>query len=299
VTATALDTLDARATTKVASRAQTGSDSRTRFFNALCGTVAVLFALIWLVPLLWAVVTSLRPESEITTHPSSWWTGHWTFDGYRQVIDSSDILVWYMNSFITAALSALLSVVTCSMAGFALARTRFAGRRIVLGLLLAGLVIPPQVLIIPMFQEFTALHLTNTYWSLILPTIPNVIAVFVFMTFFRGIPTSLAEAARCDGASWFRLYRSVYLPLSRPAISAVAILTFVWTWNNFLWPLLVLSSTKTMTIPVGLASVASGYGAHYAEVMASAVLGALPLFAVFVLFQRQIIEGVTSTGLKG
>ena len=273
--------------------------SRTRFFNALCGTVVVLFALIWLVPIAWAVVTSLRPEGEITTNPSSWWTAHWTLDGYRQVINSSDMLVWYMNSFITSALSAALSVVTCSMAGFALARTRFAGRRVVLALLLAGLVIPPQVLIIPMFQEFTALHLTNTYWSLILPTAPNVVAVFVFMTFFRGIPASLSEAARIDGASWFRLYRSVYLPLSKPAISAVAILTFVWTWNNFLWPLLVLSSTKTMTIPVGLASVASGYGAHYAEVMASAVLGALPLFAVFVLFQRQIVEGVTSTGLKG
>jgi multiple sugar transport system permease protein len=278
---------------------RTGVHGRTRFFNALCGTVVVLFALIWLVPIAWAVVTSLRPEGEITTNPASWWTAHWTLDGYRQVINSSDMLVWYMNSFITSAVSAFLSVLTCSMAGFALARTRFAGRRLILGMLLAGLVIPPQVLIVPMFQEFTAMHLTNTYWSLILPTAPNVVAVFVFMTFFRGIPASLGEAARIDGASWFRLYRSVYLPLSRPAISAVAIVTFVWTWNNFLWPLLVLSSTKTMTIPVGLASVASGYGAHYAEVMASAVLGALPLFAVFLLFQRHIIEGVTSSGLKG
>lgn len=273
-------------------------DLRHRSFTALCVTVVVLLSVIWLLPLIWALVTSLRPEAEITTHPTSWWTGHWTFAGYRQVLGSSDILVWYMNSFITSALSAVLSVVTCSMAGFALARTRFAGRRVIIALLLAGLVIPPQVLIIPMFQEFTAIHLTNTYWSLILPTAPNVVAVFVFMTFFRGIPDSLAEAARIDGASWFRLYRSVYMPLSKPAISAVAILTFVWTWNNFLWPLLVLSSTKTMTIPVGLASVASDYGAHYAEVMASAVLGALPLFAVFVLFQRHIIEGVTSTGLK-
>jgi multiple sugar transport system permease protein len=275
------------------------TEQRSRAFNALCSTVVLLLALIWLVPLLWALVTSLRPEGEITTHPTSWWTAHWTLDGYRELIHSSDILVWYMNSFITAAVSALFTVVTCSMAGFALARTRFTGRRVVLGLLLAGLVIPPQVLILPMFQEFTALHLTNTYWALILPTIPNVVAVFVFMTFFSGIPTELHDAARADGASWMRIYTSIYMPLSRPAISAIAILTFVWTWNSFLWPLLVLSSTKTMTIPVGLASVASGYGAHYAEVMASAVLGALPLLAAFVLFQRQIVEGVASTGLKG
>jgi multiple sugar transport system permease protein len=275
------------------------ADRRSVAFNALCSTVVLLFALIWLVPLLWALVTSLRPEGEITTNPTSWWTAHWTLDGYRQLIKSSDILVWYMNSFITASLSALFAVIACSMAGFALARTRFAGRRLILGLLLAGLVIPPQVLILPMFQEFTALHLTNTYWALILPTIPNVVAVFVFMTFFSAIPVELQDAARVDGAGWFRIYRSIYMPLSRPAISAIAILTFVWTWNSFLWPLLVLSSTKTMTIPVGLASVASGYGAHYGEVMASAVLGALPLLAAFVLFQRQIVEGVASTGIKG
>lgn len=274
-------------------------DRRSQAYRALVSTVLVLLALIWLVPLAWALITSIRPEGEITTNPTSWWTAHWTLQGYREVIHSSQILTWYLNSFITAGVSALASVVFCSMAGFALARTQFLGRRIVLALLLAGLVIPPQVLIIPMFQEFSGLHLTNTYWSLILPTIPNAVAVFVFMTFFQGIPADLAEAARVDGANWWRIYRNIYLPLSRPAISAVAILTFVWTWNNFLWPLLVLTSTRTMTIPVGLASVVSGYGTHYAEVMASAVLGALPLLAVFVLFQRNIVEGVTSTGLKG
>ena len=274
-------------------------DWRTRSFNTLCIVVVVLLALIWLVPLAWALVTSLRPEAEITTNPTSWWTSHWTLQGYRDLIHQSSILTWYMNSFITATVSAALTVLTCSMAGFALARTRFLGRRVILALLFAGLVIPPQVLILPMFNEFAALRLTNTYWALILPTIPNVVSVFVFMTFFPNIPTELSDAARVDGAGWWKVYRTVYLPLSRPAVSAIAILTFVWTWNSFLWPLLVLSSTKTMTIPVGLASVVSGYGAHYAEVMASAVLGALPLLAVFVLFQRQIVEGVASTGIKG
>ncbi len=272
---------------------------RATAFKALCVTVTVLFAIIWLIPLAWAVDTSLRPEAEITTHPVSWWSHHWTLAGYRQVIDSSDILTWYMNSFITAALSAALSVLVCSMAGFALARTRFFGRRATYGLLLAGLLVPSQVLMIPMFQEFSSLHLTNTYWALILPTIPAPIAVFIFASFFAGIPNELNDAARVDGASWLRLYWQVFMPLSRPAVSAVAIFTFVWTWNSFLWPLLVLSSTKTMTIPVGLASVASAYGQHYAEVMASAVLGALPLLAVFVLFQRRIVEGVASTGIKG
>jgi len=270
-----------------------------RAFTTLCTVVLVLFALIWLIPLLWSVDLSLRPDGEITSHPGTWWTSHPTLDAYRSVFDSTDMLTWYMNSFLTAALSALFAVVCCSMAGFALARTRFAGRRVVLGLLTIGLLVPPQALMVPMFQEFASVGLTNTYWALILPSVAVPVAVFVFMSFFGGIPAELGDAARVDGAGWFRVYSRIYMPLSRPAVSAVAIFTFVWTWNSFLWPLLVLSSTRTMTIPVGLASLTSTYGARYAEMMASAVLGALPLFAVFVLFQRRIVEGMASTGLKG
>ena len=277
----------------------TSIDSGSRAFNALCSTVVLLLALIWLVPLAWALVTSLRPEGEITTNPTSWWTAHWTLDAYRGLIKSSDILVWYMNSFITATLSALFSVIFCSMCGFALARTRFPGRRADHGAAARRSGHPVAGADHPHVPGVHFLHLTNTYWALILPTIPNVVAVFVFMTFFSNIPAELHDAARVDGASWFTVYRSIYMPLSRPAIAAIAILTFVWTWNSFLWPLLVLSSTKTMTIPVGLASVVSGYGAHQGEVMASAVLGALPLLALFVIFQRQIVEGVASTGIKG
>ena len=166
----------------------------------------MLFALIWLLPLLWAVDLSLRPDGEITTNPTSWFTAHPTLAAYRYVFDSTDILTWYMNSFLTAGLSALFAVVCCSMAGFALARTRFAGRRAVLGLLLIGLLVPPQVLMVPMFQEFASIGLTNTYWALILPSVAVPVAVFVFMSFFGGIPAELSDAARVDGASWFRVY---------------------------------------------------------------------------------------------
>ncbi len=273
--------------------------SSGRTFRTLCAVVLVLFAVIWLIPLLWTVDLSFRPDGEITLDPTTWWTSHPTLAAYRSVIGSTDILTWYMNSFLTAAISALFAVVCCSMAGFALARTRFAGRRIMIGLLLIGLLVPPQALMVPMFQEFASIGLTNTYWALILPSVAVPVAVFVFLSFFAGIPAELGDAARVDGANWFRVYSTIYMPLSRPAVSAVAIFVFVWTWNSLLWPLLVLSSTRTMTIPVGLASLTSTYGARYAEIMASAVLGALPLLAVFVLFQRRIVEGMASTGLKG
>jgi multiple sugar transport system permease protein len=272
--------------------------SNSRTFGILSIVVLTLFAILWLVPLVWAFVTSVRPDGEITTRPTSWWSSHWTLAAYHNVIGSTDIGWWYLNSFIISTLTVILTVVAASMLGFALSRTRFRGRAAIGALVLAGLMIPQQVLILPQFEEFRVTGLLNTYWAIIFPAVAAPVAVFVFMAFFGNIPDPLIEAARIDGASWWKVYSRICLPLCRPAIAAVSIFTFVSTWNNLLWPLLVLSNTKQMTIPVGLATVAGGYGIQYAEVMASAVLGLLPLLAVFLLFQRQIVQGIASTGIK-
>jgi multiple sugar transport system permease protein len=274
------------------------ADWRVRYFNWFCTSVLIVFAAVWIIPLLWAIVTSLRPDAEIATNPTSWWSNHWTLHAYQTVIGVGNVGTWYLNSLIVSALSATLAVLVCSMAGFALSQTRFRGRGLVFGLVAAGLFIPSQVLILPLFQEFNSMHLLNTYWGLILPAVPAPIAVLIFSSFFNGIPAELADSAHVDGASWVRIYWKIYMPLCRPAISAVAIFTFVWSWNSFLWPLLVMTNPRTMTIPVGLSQVSSAYGIQYAEIMASAVLGALPLLVVFLLFQRRIVEGVATTGIK-
>ena len=215
------------------------------------------------------------------------------------MLQQGDILHWYATSFITSTLTAVFTVLTASMAGFALSRLRFRRKQMAFWLILAGLMIPGQVLIVPLFREFNSIHLLNSYWAVILPQVPTAIAVFVFKQFFDGLPRDLEDAARVDGASSWRVYREIVMPLSRPAVSAVAIFTFVWSWNNLLWPLLVLSNPDLMTIPVGLATVQGSYGIRYADVMASAILGALPLVAVFLLFQRHIVQGIAGTGLKG
>lgn len=273
-------------------------DWRTRYFNWFCISTLLVFAAIWVIPLLWALDTSLKPEGEITAHPGAWWSSSFNVTAYRSVINAGDLPHWYLNSAVTSILSALFTVIVASMAGFAFSRVTFRGRQFTLWLILFGLMVPIQVLIVPLFREFNGLHLLNTYWALILVSIPTPIAVFIFKQFFDGIPKELVDSSRVDGASWFRIYRQIFVPLSRPAVSAVAIFTFVWSWNSFLWPLLVLSSTKVMTIPVGLATVQSSYGIRYAQIMASAVLGALPLLVVFLLFQRRIVEGIAGTGLK-
>ncbi|GLY96145.1 carbohydrate ABC transporter permease [Actinoplanes sp. NBRC 103695] len=273
------------------------ADSRTKIFNRVCAGVLIAFALIWLIPIAWALDTAFKPNEETTA--TRWLIDNPTFDAFGRVLRDTDILRWFGSSLIIATITALGVVIVASMAGFALSRMRFKYRNVVFWLVLAGIMIPGQVLIVPQFREMDSLGILNTFWAVSAPQIPTAIAVFIFKQFFDGLPRELDEVARVDGAGFWRIYRGVIMPLSRPAISAVVIFAFVQSWNDLLWPLLVLSNPDIMTIPVGLATVQGSFGIRYADVMASAVLGAIPLVAVFLLFQKNIVEGIAGTGLKG
>jgi multiple sugar transport system permease protein len=270
---------------------------RVKLFNRICAGVLLAFALLWLIPLAWALDTALKPNAE--TVKTTWMIDNPTFAAFRNTLQNTDILKWYGASFITSTLTALFTVITASMAAYALSRMRFRFKNAIFWFVLAGIMIPGQVLIVPQFREFDSVNLLNTFWAVILPQVPTAIAVFIFKQFFDGLPKDLEEAARIDGAGSFRIFRTVILPLTRPAVAAVAIFTFVFTWNALLWPLLVLTNPDLMTIPVGLATVQGSFGIRYADTMASAILGAVPLVAVFLLFQRHIVEGIAGTGLKG
>ena len=255
-------------------------------------------ALVWLIPVAWTLDTSVKPENATIAIPATWAVPKFTLGAYSAVFSATDLGRWYINSAIVAIIVTVLTVVTASMAGYALSRRQFRGKAFIYAAILAGIMIPPQALIVPLFREFQTVHLINTYWALVLPQVPAPIAVFIFKKFFDGIPIQLEQAAEVDGASWWTSYRRIALPLARPAIAAVAIFTFVWTWNNFLWPFLAATSQTMMTIPAGLGTVTDGVGIINALQMSSAVLGALPLVFVFLLAQRQIVEGVAGTGLK-
>lgn len=274
--------------------------SSGRAFTWISGIVLVLFAVIWLIPSVFAIKTSLTANGvsalgaqEILGDLSP------TLDSYLGLLAQGDIWNWYLSSFLTSVITAALTLLFASMAAFALSRLEFRGRALIYLVIIMGLMIPTQVLIVPLFSELRVMQLLNTYWAVILPQIPSVIAVFIFKQFFDGIPRELEEAARVDGAGLWRTYRSVIMPLSRPVTAAVAILTFVWTWNNLLLPLFVLSNPDLMTIPVGLATVQGSFGLRYSDIQAGAILAALPLIVLYMFFQRQIVEGVTGSGLKG
>jgi multiple sugar transport system permease protein len=278
----------------------TETRGRDRTFNVIALIVLIVFAILWLVPSLFALKTALTDNGTAALGAGPIITSFSpTLHSFASLFGAGDIWNWYIASGITSVLTSLLTVVFASMAAYALSRLRFGGRNVVFLLILMGIMIPTQVLIVPIFQELGAANLLNTYWGVILPQVPAVIAVFIFKQFFDGIPKELEEAARIDGASRWRVYWSVIMPLSRPVIAAVTILTFVGVWNNLLLPLFVVANPNLMTIPVGLATVQGSFGQRYADIQAGAILGALPLVILYVIFQRQIVEGVTGSGLKG
>jgi multiple sugar transport system permease protein len=274
--------------------------SSTRAFTIVCVVVLIIFAILWFIPSLFALYTSLKENATASLPAGTILKDQtYTLHSYVTLFEQGDILNWYLSSAITSVLNVVLTVLTASLAAYPLARMRFRGRQFVYWLVLAGIMIPGQVLIVPWFREFNALGLLNTYWGVTLPQVPSAIAVFIFTQFFAALPSELEESARVDGASSWTIYRSIVMPLARPAVAAVSIFTFVFTWNNLLWPLLAVTNPKLMTIPVGLASVQGSFGQRNADILASAILGALPLILLFLFFQRRIVEGIAGTGLKG
>ncbi|AGL19368.1 carbohydrate ABC transporter permease [Actinoplanes sp. N902-109] len=272
-------------------------EARMKLFNRICAGVLIAFALLWLTPLAWALDTALKPNAETTR--TTWKIDDPNVQAFARILRDTDIVRWFGSSLFISTLTALGTVVVASLAAFALSRMRFRHRNLLFWVVLAGIMIPSQVLIVPQFREMDSFHLLNTFWAVSLPQIPTAIAVFIFKQFFDGLPRELEEVARLDGAGYLRIYARIIMPLARPAIAAVVIFAFVTSWNDLLWPLLVLSNPDIMTMPVGLATVQGTFGIRYADTMASALLGAVPLVAVFLLFQRNIVEGFAGTGLKG
>lgn len=284
--------------TKESAQASTQVMQR-RAANGASLALLIVLAIIWALPILWAIDTSIKPESETTAIPVSWLASHFTFAAYITTFATTGLFRWYFNSFLTSAIISLVTIVLASMAAFAFSRVPFRGKNILFWIILAGIMVPGQILIVPLYTQMQSFGLVDTYWSIILPQLASPLAVFIFKQYFDGIPFELEEAALMDGASLFRVYWQIWMPLAMPAIAAVGIFAFVLSWNNFLLPFIMISGTNLMTVPVGLSTVQTSFGIRYAQIMATAVLGGVPVLIVFLFFQRQIVQGIAGTGLKG
>lgn len=275
------------------------------------GTAAVLYTLeiaavvVAVAPIVWMVSTSLKPEGEILSAVPHWIPQTWTLENFRQVLAKYAFLRWMANSVVVAVVATAAAVAFDAMAGYALARFAFPGRGVIFTAIISMLLVPIQVTVIPLFVLFAQWRMLDTFQALILPTTANVTGVFLMRQFFLNIPAELEEAARIDGAGDLQVFTLVVLPLSRPSMAAVAALTFVSSWNNFLWPLIAISSDRARTLPVGIAQYmgaqagTSGSAPAFGPPMASAVMATAPALLAFFLLQRYFTEGITTTGIKG
>jgi multiple sugar transport system permease protein len=290
----------ARSRAHVAVRA--GREQKPRFDLAKIAAIIVLTALsaLWLLPFLWGVLTSFKSETDAAAFPVTIWPADgFTLDAYANVLGAGSIPLWTWNSLLTSVVITVVAIVFSALAGYALSRIDFRGKKLLMGAIIASIIIPPQILIVPLFYQMLSFRLIDTLWAVILPQIVQPAMVFILKKFFDQIPIELEDAARVDGANRVRVFLQIVLPLSRPILSAVSIFVFIGAWNNFLWPFIATNDASLMTLPVGLQTVKSAYGIQYAQNMASAVLAALPLILVFLFFQRQIIKGISTTGFGG
>ncbi|MFE6968003.1 carbohydrate ABC transporter permease [Isoptericola sp. NPDC057653] len=279
---------------------------------ALWWVAVVVVAILTVFPLLWTLVTSLKPAGDILSGALDLIPRTVTLENYQRVVTEVPFGRYFLNSMVLAVGGVVLNLFFGSLAGYAFAKLKFRGRRALFVTLLGSLMVPGIVTMVPSFLVLRAIPfaggnnvlgqggvgLLNTYWAIILPGAAGAFAVFFMRQFFSSIPDELGEAARIDGASEFRIFAQVYLPLAKAGAAVLAILTFQAGWNAFMWPLIVLNVQEMWTVQVGLASFVTDYATDYGPLMAGTVITSLPVLLLFVFAQRYIIEGVSHVNAR-
>jgi multiple sugar transport system permease protein len=261
----------------------------------------VILGLLFVSPLIFMVLTSFKTRQETTAVPPSWIPSNPTTAAYQEILTSpgTPVLRWFANSLFAGVCNAALVVATAALAAYPLARMEFRGKRIVFGIIVATLFVPPVILTIPNYLIVGQLKWLDTLVAVIVPTAAGAFGVFFLRQFFLSLPKELEEAATLDGANRFQTFYKVILPLSRPALATLAMLSFLTNWNDFLWPVYVLFSPESQTLPAGLATLQSANSVRYDILMAGAVIASVPALLLFIFAQRFVIEGVSRSGIKG
>ncbi len=255
--------------------------------------------ILMVIPFLWMAISSIKPESEVRAIPPTWWPETVTTDNFSELFTRLDFMTYFMNSIIVAVAVTVGNMLFCSMLGYALAKLDFGGKKVLFGLVLGTLMIPGVVTFVPLFVLTVNLGLANTLTGMVLPFLAGPFGVFLMRQFIMSLPDELIQAARVDGASELRIFFSVVMPLCWPALATLGILTFLTSWNNFLWPLVVATNEDKYTLPVALALYAVGQNAtQYGLLLAGSVVVVIPVILVFLFLQRHIMQGISMTGIK-
>ncbi len=260
--------------------------------------VLILASIITIGPFIWMLLTSFKTFEESVLIPPTLLPAAWNLDNYRIVVEKFPFPLFYLNTFAMVAMSIIGQLVICSMAAYAFARLTFPGRNVLFTLCLALLMVPGQIFLVPHYDIMVRLKLTDTVTALWLPKVFSAFGTFMLRQFFMGQPKSLDEAAKIDGCSYFGIYFRILLPLIKPALVSLAILTALSAFKDLMWPLIVNNSMTKMTLSAGLAMLIGEHTTYYPQVMAGSALAIWPMILLFLLFQRQFIEGIAMTGIK-
>ena len=268
----------------------------------LLHVVVVTGALLTMLPIAWMIYASFKTTTEIFKFPPWLPPAVWSFENYRRLLVEWPYPYWYINSIVYAAVVTVFVIFFCSLAGFAFAKYLFRAKNLLFIILIGSTMIPFQLILIPLFILMSRIDWINHPNAMIIPWMAPAFGIFLMRQFIQAVPSELMESARIDGASEFRIYAQIIVPLVRPGLTTLAILTFLGSWNSFIWPLMVLRGNEVITLPVGIASMASeatGSRLPYGEMMAAATMVSVPIILLFIALQRHFISGLTIGAVKG
>ncbi|MFC9708177.1 carbohydrate ABC transporter permease [Paenibacillus sp. NPDC056933] len=256
-------------------------------------------AVLWLLPVLWVVISALKTNSDLYSFPPKLWPQPVTFEHFKEAFRKGNFGLYFMNSTIVTLSSTLLLLLINSMAGFALAKYRFRGSSIILIAFISTLMIPIEVIMIPIFKVLSALGLYNSLLAIIIPPAATPTGVFLMRQYLLTVPDELLEAARMDGAGEWKIYWSIILPIAKPILAVLAIFSFMWRWDDFVWPLIAISDPSKYTIQLALSNFIGEYNVDWGSLLAMSVITMLPVLIVFMVFQRYFVSGMITSGMKG
>ena len=267
-------------------------------YKVISGIILAILTVFLVFPLYWIFTGSVKTAADINTPTLQWFPTNPTLANYEKLFDNPALL-WLWNTIFIAVVAMALTCITAAMAGYVLAKKKFYGRTVIFSLIVCAMALPKQVILIPLLKEMSFLGIHDTLWAVILPTVGWPFGVFLMKQFSEGIPNEMLEAARIDGAGEIRTFVQIILPMVKPGIGALAIFTFITAWNDYFMQLIMLTKNTSLTISLGIANLQAEMATDFGLIMAGAAVAAIPILAVFLMFQKYFTQGITMGAVKG
>jgi alpha-1,4-digalacturonate transport system permease protein len=268
-------------------------------FTVFLYVVAIFFVMIFLLPVLYIIMNSFKSSAELFSGGVSFFPKEWTLDGYIDAIGQGDFGRYILNSAFVAIISTVIMVIINTMSGYALAKFKFKGMNVIMIIILSTIMLPLEVIMVPIFDMLKLTGLYNSLWALIIPPAATPTGIFIMRQFLVTIPDELMQSARIDGAGEWRIFTSIIIPNAKPAIATLGIFSFMWRWNDYVWPLIAINDPKKYTLQLAISNFSGEYAVNWNAMLAMSAISMIPMLIIFLIFQRQFVQGTATSGMKG